>query len=93
MKSFHKNIILILLILLSNHIFSQKIRVIDSINGRPIANVFVFDLEKKNRKISNINGVVNLDEFKEYDSVVFRHIVYENKIFLFKDKGSKLEIK
>ena len=92
MKSFHKNIILILLILLSNHIFSQKIRVIDSINERPIPNVFVFDLEKKNRKISNINGVVNLDDFKEYDSLVFRHIVYETKIFLFKDLKNKKTI-
>ena len=92
MKSFHKNIILILLILLSNHIFSQKIRVIDSINERPIPNVFVFDLEKKNRKTSNINGVVTLDDFKEYDSVVFRHIVYETKIFLFKDLKNKKTI-
>ena len=81
MKSFHKNIILILLILLSNHIFSQRIRVIDSINERPIPNVFVFDLEKKNRKTSNINGVVTLDDFKEYDSVVFRHIVYETSFY------------
>ncbi len=47
MKSFHKNIIPILLILLSNYIFSQKIRIIDSINERPVSNVFVFNLEKK----------------------------------------------
>ena len=92
MKYFH-NIFFLLIFLFSAELFSQKIRVIDSINERPINNVLVFDLDKKNRRTSNLNGVVTLDDFKDSDSIVFRHIVYENKTFLLKDLKNKKTIK
>ena len=93
MSFFHRNIILLLTILFCNEIASQKITLIDSDNERPIPNVLVFDKEKKIRKISNKIGVVNLNDFKDSDSIIFRHIVYKNKVFLFQDLKNKETIR
>ena len=84
MKYFHNIFFSLLFILFCSEVLSQKITILDSTSGRPIRGVLVFDIEKTNRAISNRNGLVNLNNFKDSDSIVFAHIVYERKTLLYK---------
>ena len=82
MKYFH-NILSLLFILFFSEVLSQKITLVDSTSGRPVRGVLVFDSEKTTRAVSNRNGLVNLNNFKDSDSIVFAHIVYERKTLLY----------
>ena len=82
MKYFH-NILSLLFILFFSEVLSQKITLVDSTSGRPIRGVLVFDSERTTRAVSNRNGLVNLNNFKDSDSIFFTHIVYERKTLLY----------
>ena len=84
MKYFHNIYFSLLFILFCSEILSQKITIVDSTSGRPIGGVLVFDSEKTTRVVSNRNGFVNLNKFKNSDSIVFAHIVYDRKTLLYK---------
>ena len=79
MKYFHN--ILSLLFILFFSVLSQKITLVDSTSGRPIRGVLVFDSDRTTRAVSNRNGLVNLNNFKDSDSIYFTHIVYERKLY------------
>ena len=82
MKYFH-NILSLLFILFFSEVLSQKITLVDSTSGRPIRGVLVFDSERTTRAVSNRNGLVNLNNFKDSDSIFFTHIVYVRKTLLY----------
>ena len=82
MKYFH-NILSLLFILFFSEVLSQKITLVDSTSGRPIRGVLVFDSDRTTRAVSNRNGLVNLNNFKDSDSIFFTHIVYERKTLLY----------
>ena len=84
MKYFHNIFFSLLFILFCSEVLSQKITILDSTSGRPIRGALVFDIERTNRSVSNRNGLVNLNNFKDSDSIVFTHIVYERKTLLYK---------
>ena len=91
MKYFH-NIFFFIFFFFCSELVSQKISIVDSTSGRPIGGVFVYDIEKTNRKVSNRGGFVILENFKDSDSIVFAHIVYERKTVAFKSikEGDKI---
>ena len=84
MKYFLNIFFLIILNLFYSEVVSQKITIVDSTSGRPVRAVLVFDSEKINRTISNRNGTVYLNSFKDSDSIIFAHIVYQRKALTYK---------
>ncbi len=84
MKYFHNIFFLLIINLFCYEVVSQKITIVDSTSGRPIRAVLVFDSEKINRTVSNRNGTVYLNSFKDSDSIIFAHIVYQRKAFPYK---------
>jgi len=84
MKYFLNIFFLIILNFFCSEVVSQKITIVDSTSGKPIRAVLVFDSEKINRTISNRNGTVYLNSFKDSDSIIFAHIVYQRKAFSYK---------
>ena len=79
MKYFLNIFFLIILNLFCSEVVSQKITIVDSTSGRPIRAVLVFDSEKINRTVSNRSGTVYLNSFKDSDSIIFAHIIYQRK--------------
>ena len=75
MKYFLNIFFLIILNLFCSEVVSQKITIVDSTSGRPIRAVLVFDSEKINRTVSNRNGTVYLNSFKDSDTIIFTHMV------------------
>ncbi len=92
MKYFLNIFFLIILNFFCSEVVSQKITIVDSTSGRPIRAVLVFDSEKINRTVSNRNGTVYLNSFKDSDSIIFAHIVYKRKAFSYKslNDGDKI---
>ena len=80
MKYFHNIFFVIVFSFFFSEISSQKITVLDSTNGRPIPAVLVYDLDRSERKVSNRNGTIDLNVFKNSDSIVFTHIVFQRKV-------------
>ena len=93
MKYFH-NIFFLLFFLFCSELVSQNITIVDSTSGRPIRAVLVYDSEKTTRTVSNRNGLVNLNNFKDSDSIIFTHIVYGRKTLLYKSlkEGDKITL-
>lgn len=84
MKYFHNIFFFTFFSFFCSEISSQKITVLDSVSGRPIPAVLVYDLDRNERKVSNRNGTIDLSVFKDSDSIVFTHIVFHRKVILYK---------
>ena len=80
---------LICLLLLSNPILSQNIKVVDEFDD-PIYNVGFYNKEQTILKFSNFKGEINLSTFSSNDSIfiqhpsfneetIFKNLVNENK--------------
>ena len=83
---------LICLLLLSNPILSQNIKVVDEFDD-PIYNVGFYNKEQTILKFSNFKGEINLSAFSSNDSIfiqhpsfneetIFKNLINENKIKL-----------
>ena len=92
MKYFHNIFFVIVFSFFFSEISSQKITVLDSTNGRPIPAVLVYDLDRSERKVSNRNGTIDLNVFKNSDSIVFTHIVFQRKVISYKSIKNNDEI-
>ena len=92
MKYFHNIFFIIVFSFFFFEISSQKITVLDSTNGRPIPAVLVYDLDRSERKVSNRNGTIDLNVFKNSDSIVFTHIVFQRKVISYKSIKNNDEI-
>ena len=92
MKYFHNIFFVIVFSFFFSEISSQKITVLDSTNGRPIPAVLVYDLDRSERKVSNRNGTIDLNVFKNSDSIVFTHIVFQRKVISYKSIRNNDEI-
>ena len=92
MKYFHNIFFVIVFSFFFSEISSQKITVLDSTNGRPIPAVLVYDLDRSERKVSNRNGTIDLNVFKNSDSIVFTHIVFQRKVISYNSIKNNDEI-
>jgi len=65
-------------LLISQFIFSQEIVVKDAITFEPISNVSVYNLNKTIHFITDIKGVVDISDFKQTDTIFFKHLSYRD---------------
>ena len=73
MKSFFS----LLFLLATAIVFSQDATVLDKNTNQVIPGVAVFNESKGTSSITNIDGIINLDEFKEDEIIYFKHISYQ----------------
>lgn len=80
-----------LLILSGVFAFGQEVKIIDSDTKEPIPGVVFYNNNKSKNGISNIDGVITLDNFSNNETVNFQHTSYETvaitKSQILKNKG------
>ena len=69
------------LILLSNTILSQNIKVLDEFDD-PIYNVGFYNKEQTILKFTNFKGEINLSSFNSNDSIFIQHPSFNNEIII-----------
>ena len=52
---------------------------LDENSGEGIPNVLLYNSDKSKRVITNLDGLVSLDDFVQNDIITFSHISYEEK--------------
>ncbi len=67
------------LFLVSLSLFSQQIRVIDSLTNGPISGVAIYNVDKSKNTITNVFGVATLDAFTDNETIYFKHLAYTLK--------------
>ncbi len=75
-SSFFSVIIFLLSVLISN---SQDIKVINSKTKTAIPGVAIYNEDKTQSHITNLDGEVNLDKFKNDEIIYFQHLGFQNK--------------
>ncbi|MBP1840356.1 TonB-dependent receptor plug domain-containing protein [Formosa algae] len=73
----NKKLLLVFLLLISLSIHAQNITILNSQNKEPIAGVAVFNIDKTQSEISNLEGEVSLNTFKNEDVVFFKHLSFQ----------------
>ena len=68
-------------------VFSQNITIIDAETGKTIDQVAVFNKNKTTAAISNIDGKVDVSNFKLTETLIFSHVAYAR----FQEKKSNLK--
>ena len=71
---------------------SQTIRVIDENSGDGIPNVLLYNSDKSKRVITNLDGLVSLDDFVQNDIITFSHISYEEKSIILNELVARKKI-
>ena len=69
----------------------QKITVIDSETNSGISSVLLYNGDKSISKLTNLNGEVSIDIFKNQDTITFSHVSYEEKIIKKESKKNNKE--
>ena len=62
--------------------FSQEVTVYNQLTGEPIPGVAVFNRAESVIQVTDFNGKALLDEFSEYEEVVFRHLSFKTVCLL-----------
>lgn len=57
-------------------VHAQRVRVIDKTTLQPIEDVLVYNLSETISSLTNVKGMVNLNEFNKDDTIVFQHSTY-----------------
>ena len=79
MNFFPKHILILFFSFCFISLNSQTISVIDKNSGDGIPNVLLYNSDKSKRAITNLDGLVSLDDFIQNDIITFSHISYEEK--------------
>ena len=79
MNFFPKHILILFFSFFFISLNSQTISVIDENSGDGIPNVLLYNSDKSKRAITNLDGLVSLDNFIQNDIITFSHISYEEK--------------
>ena len=79
MNFFPKHILILFFSFCFISLNSQTITVIDENSGDGIPNVLLYNSDKSKRAITNLDGLVSLDDFIQNDIITFSHISYEEK--------------
>ena len=72
-----KKTLIILTIFYSIFSFSQKVKLIDHVTGKPVDNVAVFNQNKNNACLSDSSGYIDLSNFNKNDTLTIQHPTYE----------------
>lgn len=76
---------LIIVFLIHQTSFSQKVKVIDAETQKPIADVTIYNEDKSKVTYTNKKGEANIKEFKENDILTFHHLSFIEYEILKKD--------
>jgi len=79
MNFFPKHILILFFSFCFISLNSQTISVIDENSGDGIPNVLLYNSDKSKRAITNLDGLVSLDDFNRNDIITFSHISYNEK--------------
>ncbi|WP_237277225.1 TonB-dependent receptor [Tenacibaculum ovolyticum] len=71
-----KQIVTAFFLLIITTVFSQNLTIIDAETGKSIEGVAVYNKNKTASAISNIDGLVNVSNFKSQEILVFSHVAY-----------------
>lgn len=85
MKERTKAALLFIAILLTGYVTAQEVKVVDSENLHPIENVVIYNFDKSSSTLSNHNGVADLSDFKNSDTIIFQHATYQEFIIGIRD--------
>ncbi len=69
--------------MLTGLVKSQTVRVINQTDLQPVENVLVYNLDKTASALSNIKGIVELDEFSDGDTLVFQHPAFSDYFIIY----------
>ena len=75
--SIHWSVLLGCLILISQSLVGQELKVFDSETLEPIENVAIYNVDRTRSAITGPQGIVRLDSFAEGDTVHFQHPSYK----------------
>ncbi|QDO93385.1 TonB-dependent receptor [Formosa sediminum] len=73
----NKTLLIALLFFIFQTIQAQKITILNSQDATPIPGVAVFNSTKTQSEISNLEGIVSLDRFKDNDVIFFKHLSFQ----------------
>lgn len=71
-----KQSITLFFLLFITQLFSQTLTVIDAETGKSIESVAVYSIDRTKSGITNIEGTVDVSEFKNNELLVFSHVAY-----------------
>ncbi len=69
------------LFFISLPLFSQQIRVVDTLTNAPIAGVAIYNADKSKSTITNVLGVASLTGFTDSETIYFKHLAFTLKRF------------
>ena len=92
MNFFPKHILILFFSFCFISLNSQTISVIDENSGDGIPNVLLYNSDKSKRAITNLDGLVSLDDFIQNDIITFSHISYEEKSIILSELVARKKI-
>ena len=92
MNFFPKHILILFFSFFFISLNSQTISVIDENSGDGIPNVLLYNSDKSKRAITNLDGLVSLDDFIQNDIITFSHISYEEKSIILSELVARKKI-
>lgn len=87
-----KFLISFLFTLFSVALFAQKITIVSSGTNEPISGVAIYNKEKSTTTISDLDGIAMLDAFSSHETIIFKHISYQEVSFKKHQISSVLEL-
>ena len=92
MNFFPKHILILFFSFCFISLNSQTITVLDENSGEGIPNVLLYNSDKSKRVITNLDGLVSLDDFVQNDIITFSHISYEEKSIILSELVARKKI-
>ena len=90
MTYFHRKFLPYIFLFFLATVNCQEITVIDSETNSGISSVLLYNGDKSISKLTNLNGEVSIDIFKNQDTITFSHVSYdEQRISIDKLKSIK----
>ena len=79
MTYFHRKFLPYIFLFFLATVNCQEITVIDSETNSGISSVLLYNGDKSISKLTNLNGEVSIDIFKNQDTITFSHVSYEEQ--------------
>ena len=92
MNFFPKHILILFFSFCFISLNSQTITVLDENSGEGIPNVLLYNSDKSMSAITNLDGLVSLDDFVQNDIITFSHISYEEKSIILSELVARKKI-
>jgi len=68
--------ILFVFLLVPVIVMAQQVKVLNAVSEEPIAGVLIYNKDKSNSVITNLDGIAELDRFSSNDILYFQHLTH-----------------